>query len=210
MAYMHGFSGANHRSKLRLDAETLIHAGAAPATGGTTLSVEALELLYRQASNPEFAADALKLLHELQTHQVELDLLFDQLQSSENELIEDLAHYKALYELAPVPYLIVDGDGRVVQSNQAAQNLSGLGAERLTDRYLSDFLSPSSQTTMRAMLGEVMSSKSGASCVAQLSSDLGVDGRVTGDGRVTMEAKLGTHTDCVLMVLSPGPAIDGS
>ncbi len=199
-----GFSAVGHRTQLRDNAEELIHKGAAPSVGGTTLGVDALELLYRRASNPEFAADALKLLHELQTHQVELDLLFDQLQASEEELAEELAHYKALYDLAPVPYLIVDSSGRVVESNQAAGKLFGLSAERLSERYLNDLLSPSSRETVNSMIQEVVSSKSGTSCSAELSSELGVD------GPLTLEAKLGSYSDRVLMVLSPDSITPGS
>lgn len=199
MTYIQGLSAVGPRAQLRFEAEALIHDGSAPTLGGEALGIDALELLYRRASNPEFAADALKLLHELQTHQVELDLLFDQIKSSENELAEELAHYKALYELAPVPYLIVDAVGRVVESNQAAGKLFGLGAERLTEHNLNDLIALSSRTTVQSMLREVAASKSEASCVAQLSSDLGVD------CRLEIQAGPGSFTDRIFLVLSPGP-----
>lgn len=204
MTEKQGLSAVGHRTQLRDNAEKLIHSGAAPSVGGGALGVDALELLYRRASNPEFAADALKLLHELQTHQVELDLLFDQLQASEEELAEELAHYKALYDLAPVPYIIVDSSGRLVESNQAAGKLFGLSAERLSERYLNDLLSPSSRATVNSMIQEVVSSKSGLSCSAELSGDLGVD------GPLAIEATLGSFDDRVLLVLSPGSANPGS
>lgn len=191
-------SDIGHRDQLRSNAEALIHTGAAPAVGEGSLGVDALELLYRRASNPEFAADALKLLHELQTHQVELDLLFDQIKASEEELAEELAHYKALYDLAPVPYLIVDSGGRLVETNQAAGKMLGLSAERLAERYLSDLLSPSSRVSVSSMIQKVVSSKSGLSCSAELSGELGVD------GPLAIEATLGSFDDRILLVLSPG------
>jgi hypothetical protein len=60
--------------QLRQKAETRISGGNAPATKGWTLGAASLMLLHRLASNPDTASDALKLLHELQVHQVELDL----------------------------------------------------------------------------------------------------------------------------------------
>lgn len=65
MTTTEGLSWAENRAQLRLNAEALIHAGAARVAeiGGGALGVEALTLLYRRASDPDFAADALKLLH---------------------------------------------------------------------------------------------------------------------------------------------------
>lgn len=204
MTYIQGLSAVGPRAQLRFEAEALIHDGSAPSLGGGALGVDALELLYRRASNPEFAADALKLLHELQTHQVELDLLFDQIKASENELAEELAHYKALYDLAPAPYLVLDTGGRVVESNRAAEKLFGLGAERLAEHHLNDLLSPASRATVQSMMREVVASKAETSCVAQLSDDLGVD------CRLTLEARPGLFSDRIFMVLSPGPIHRGS
>ncbi|TVP54169.1 MAG: PAS domain S-box protein, partial [Halomonadaceae bacterium] len=90
-------SQSDYRNLLRVNAEELIRHGGAPSIGAGVLGAEALELLYRRASNPNFAADGLKLLHELQTHQVELDLLHEQLQANEHELTKALDYYHALY-----------------------------------------------------------------------------------------------------------------
>ncbi|HCW90374.1 MAG TPA: hypothetical protein DHU56_10045 [Marinobacter sp.] len=43
--------------------------------------------------------------------------------ASETELTEDLAHYYALYKFAPAAYLVVSRDGRVTESNVAADAL---------------------------------------------------------------------------------------
>ena len=57
-------------NQLRIDAETRLSSGKAPLANGWTLNPDTLALLYRLASNPDTASDGLKLLHELQTHQV--------------------------------------------------------------------------------------------------------------------------------------------
>lgn len=204
MTNIQGHSGVKHRDRLRVNAEELLHQGAAPSAGPGSLSVEALELLYRWASNPEFAPDALKLLHELQTHQVELDLLFDQMQSREIELTDELAHARLCYDLAPVPYLVVGSGGLIVESNQAANTLFGLSAERLTERPLNDFLAPTSRTAVKAMFQALGSSESEVSCVAELSGELGAG------GRLALKARLGSSAEHILLVLLPDPVRSGS
>jgi len=204
MTYSQRPSGAKDQDTLRVNAETLLQDGSAPSTGSGSLSVEALELLYRRASDPEFAADALKLLHELQTHQVELDLVFDQMQSSEIELTDALAHYQALYDMAPTPYLIVDAAGLIVESNQAANSLFGLSPEGLTEHNLCDFLVPASRDTVKAMLQQVESSESEQSCVAELSS------RAAEGPRLALKAKPGSGPGKLLLVLSTDTVISGA
>jgi hypothetical protein len=72
-------------SELRQHAESRLQEGEAPKTLGWSSSAQALSLLHRLASDPASAADALKLLHELQVHQVELDLQHEQM---EQQLLE--------------------------------------------------------------------------------------------------------------------------
>jgi PAS domain-containing protein len=152
------------RDQLRLNAELLIRDGAAPASGGGTLGVDALELLYRHASNPEHAADALKLLHELQTHQVELDLIYDQSRLNESHVAEELLYYKTLYELAPMAYLVVSENGQIEESNFAASVLLGSDPEALIQHSVFDFLDFSSRTSVRALLLNVSQSEGSKSC----------------------------------------------
>ena len=77
--------------QLRVDAEARLDEGSAPPTNGWTVSVGALTRLHNLASAPESVDDALKLLHELQVYQVELDLQHEQMEATRRELAEDLA-----------------------------------------------------------------------------------------------------------------------
>jgi hypothetical protein len=67
--------GSADKVHVRTIAETRLKERSAPPTAGWPLGIDTLALLHNLASTPDRAADALKVLHELQVHQVELDLL---------------------------------------------------------------------------------------------------------------------------------------
>ncbi|MDZ4350850.1 MAG: PAS domain-containing protein [Xanthomonadaceae bacterium] len=142
----------NQTEQLRADAEGRLRAGTAPSTAGWAVGADALSLLYRLASDPERSADTLKLLHELQTHQVELDLQHVQLAENENDLNLQLAHFQALFERAPAAYLVLDRDGRIRQSNRTASVLFGREADQFENHLLSTLLTPESGSTLLAAL----------------------------------------------------------
>ncbi|MGM0768300.1 MAG: PAS domain-containing protein [Pseudomonadota bacterium] len=184
--------------RLRRSARDLIDHGV-PPRGRSTLSVDAMQLLYDRASTPDSAADALKLLHELQTYQVELDLLYEQLQANEVEVTEELAHYKALYDQAPAAYLIVATDGEVIEGNRAANALFGEPAMPLTGRSLFTLLAPGQDSAVTALLRDSVDACSGTQVAAKVSVELR-------DHRpLIISARAAAGGDSILMILADGP-----
>ena len=149
---------------LRQQAQQQLAAGTAPASRGCGIGVEALALLHRLASAPDSAADALKLLHELQVHQVELDLQQAQLEANEHELADDLARYRALYEQAPVAQFVLDGGGRIVECNRAGAALLDTAGSELGGRRFDEFLSTDSRLPLAALLRDVHNGAANPGC----------------------------------------------
>lgn len=139
-------SSSDSFHQLRLDAEARLEAGASGPSNGWSLSPDALTRLHRLASTPDSAGDALKLLHELQTHQVELDIQHEQLQASEHQAIQDLLFYRTLFHSAPVGYFITGLDGHIMDCNPAACKLIGLSGDELSGRKLESFVAPRNQS----------------------------------------------------------------
>lgn len=152
MSDTHGYPNADSYDRLRRSARDLIDHGVPPPTRGGNLNGEALQLLYERASRPESAADALKLLHELQTYQVELDLLYEQLQANEQEISEELTHYRSLYEHAPAAYLVIASDGAIIEGNDAACRLFGECHQSLTGKALGTLLAPGQHNVVDTLL----------------------------------------------------------
>ncbi len=192
MADTHGHPNAESHDRLRRSAKDLIDHGVAPGNHRGHLSVDALQLLYERASKPESAADALKLLHELQTYQVELDLLYEQIQANEYELSEELAHYKSLYQQAPAAYLILANDGEIIEGNQAAEVLFKIPSQGLTGTALNQLLAPGQKDPMHTLLKKVAANETRVNGRLQLADhrSLSVNARSAATG------------DSILMVLT--------
>jgi PAS domain S-box-containing protein len=186
----------NQFSKLREDAETRLEEGSAPPTKGWPTGVSALTLLYKLSSDPTSATDALKLLHELQVHQVELDLQHEQMETTQSELAEELARYKGLYEFAPAGYFCVGHQGEIIEGNLAGAALFGVGRGELYGRRIDGFLAPDSQPVFLKMLQRLRDGGSSDGCEVQTSS-VGNDSR-----RVTVVASVTPGANSFLMILS--------
>ncbi len=159
---------------LRLDAEARLKEGSAPSAKVWSTGANALSLLYTLASSPASADDALKLLHELQVHQVELDLLHEQVDNTQRELAEELARYKELYESAPVCYFTLDGEGRILEGNVAGARLFGMPLGELHGRRLESLLAPVSRPVLLELLRELRDGASGV--YRDVTSGAGVQG----------------------------------
>lgn len=117
--------------------------------------MKALTVLFELASAAETAPDALALLHELQVHQVELELQDEELRRSRLETEASLARYAALYDRAPVAYLTVDAGLVVHEANAAAARLLGAAREDLPGRSLAARLSPQGAAALGDLLAQV-------------------------------------------------------
>lgn len=90
------------RAQLRARAEASVPAGPTPSLG-----------------------DDARLIHELQVHQIELEMQNQELLASRAESEEALARYAELYDFAPFGYFTVGRDGYVRRANFAGASLVG-------------------------------------------------------------------------------------
>lgn len=165
----------NPQVQLRIDAEGRLKGGTAPPTKGWPTGMSALNLLYTLASSPATAEDALKLLHELQVHQVELDLQYEQVETARIEIAEDLARYKGLYDAAPAGYFNLDTTGHILEGNRAGAELFGRTLADLNGRRLESLLAPASRPALLELLQELHEGVSRASCDVQFGGARGGD-----------------------------------
>ena len=109
-------------SEIRRDAETRLSA-AAPAS-------------------PDLRDDPARVLHELQVHQIELEMQNDELRRAQGDLQESRDRYWALYDLAPFGYLTLARNGAIVEANLTATKLLQIDRSHLVGRLLGAFMDP--------------------------------------------------------------------
>ena len=86
-------------------------------------------------------ADARRLVHELQVHQLELELQNDELKKTRLALETSLLRYTELFDFAPMSYFAVDSDGFVREANFAAARLLGRVRSKVIGRRFAAFVS---------------------------------------------------------------------
>jgi PAS domain S-box-containing protein len=89
--------------------------------------------------------EALHLVHELEVHQIELEMQNEELRRAQEELALSRAKYFDLYDLAPVGYLTLSEEGLILEANLTAANLLGLERSRMVNRPLTRFIVPGDQ-----------------------------------------------------------------
>lgn len=141
-------------AELRLRAASRL-TGAAAGKGDAARAVDALSVLHTLASSPATAPDALALLHELQVHQVELDLQAQELRDSRAELETALRRQTERHEALPVGCFGVDVQGTLVELNRTGAALLGLPPEEAPGLPLAGFFGPDDARRLRAALADL-------------------------------------------------------
>jgi len=80
---------------------------------------------------PGDAADARRLLHELQVHQIELEMQNEELRKARDEMEAALDKYSDLYDFAPVGYFTFANHGVIRLVNFTGASLAGIERSRL-------------------------------------------------------------------------------
>ncbi len=102
-------------------------------------------------------ADARRLLHELQVHQIELQMQNEALQQAQNETRLALQRYTDLFDFAPVGYLNLDREGRIVRINAAGSALLGAAPATLIGRRWLDFVPMDDRLRAAELLAQAFS-----------------------------------------------------
>ncbi|HSG93085.1 MAG TPA: PAS domain-containing protein [Methylotenera sp.] len=152
-------------NSLRESADAELNDGNLDINSGWLLPLETLSLLYKMASEPDSAADALKLLHEIQTHQVELELQYRQLEANEQFITEQLSNFKAVLDISLVGFIMADADGLITVINGAANRLLAIGDEEVVGTSVHKLFQPLAQIRLRNLFEQLADKDTAADVV---------------------------------------------
>jgi PAS domain S-box-containing protein len=115
-------------------------------------------------TGPSAEQDARRMVHELQVHQIELELQNEELTQARETLERQLEKYSDLYNFAPVGYFTLDRDGTICEANLTGSKLLGVERSRLVGGRLHSFLSDESRHALDRCLRGIFVGTVGESC----------------------------------------------
>ena len=116
------------------------------------------------------------LLHELEVHQIELELQNQELRKAQRDLEASRSRYFEHFDLAPVGYCTLSGKGLLQEANMATTDLLGLPRAALIHQPFTRFILPEDQDTFYLLRKRLLEQGGTQGCELRLvSSDTNFD-----------------------------------
>lgn len=149
---------------------------------------ERLRAKQGDAEDSRIDTDARALVHELQVHQIELEMQNEELQRARSEAQGALEKYHNLFDFAPVGYFLWDQDGLILEVNLAGAALLGLDRSVAKQMRFGQFVAMEHRGAFADFLGWVLASDAKRTCEVKLERDNSsvwvlVEGIATQDGQ---------------------------
>ena len=145
-----------------------------PTTASELRELAEARLQQKQIAIPDLstAADVMiRMIHEMEVYQIELEMQQEALTQSRDELVQSkktiadsLERYTELYDFAPVGYLTLAPDGRILEANLTASHMLGVERSQLQGNQFQNFIITGAHSLYKAMLDAVFSQKKRGSC----------------------------------------------
>jgi PAS domain S-box-containing protein len=148
----------------RILAYTLLSFHSSQACFMTSPSEAALSALRKQAEKrravsaslpPNTSPEVQRLVQELQIHQIELQMQYEELLVTQAEAAASRTQYQNLYEFAPVGYCTIDESSALLQLNLRTALLLGNSRQQLLNRRLALRIGREERPQFEAFLAEL-------------------------------------------------------
>lgn len=141
--------------------------GKGPSSEAAELRLRAESMLKAQAPAVDLSrsdTEAQRLLHELQVHQIELEMQNAELRQARDQAEKALEKYSDLYDFAPIGYFTLDREGTISAANVTGATLLGIERSRLVGRRFGLFVSPETRPAFTAFLARVFAHQAKETC----------------------------------------------
>lgn len=113
--------------------------------------------------------DVARLLYDLHTHQIELEMQNEELRHAQHELLKARDRYIRLYDLAPVGYLTISAKGLMLETNQTFLNMLGMERQHLINQPLSAHIVQPDQDAYYLFVSQLRKAKQQKTCELRMS-----------------------------------------
>ncbi|HUV50559.1 MAG TPA: PAS domain S-box protein [Anaerolineae bacterium] len=103
--------------------------------------------------------DVKKLIHELEVHQVELEMQNEEFRRTQLELKESRDRYFDLFDFAPIGYLTLNQKGLIIEANLTCTDLLGVVRSGLIKMGFSAFVAPDFQYECKFYIKRVLETR---------------------------------------------------
>ncbi len=150
----------------------------------------------KEKAKPVLEADVKKLMHELQVHQIELEMQNEELREANETAEMALKKYTMLYDFAPMGYFTLNAEGSICDLNFTGAEMLGDKRFSLVNSNFKLFISEDSLPVFNRFFSKVFTSLAKESCEVVLGYDKKTLGHVYMEGIVT-----GEDQQCLLSVV---------
>ena len=157
---------------------------------------EQLKKKSKKVDNAVVEIDSKKLLHELQVHQIELEMQNEELRQAYSTAETALKKYTMLYDLAPMGYFTLDNNANISELNFTGADMLGDKRFGLVNSNLKLFIIDDSLPVFNDFFRRVYTRHGKESCKVTFDSDNGSTCKVYMEGIVS-----GDDQKCLLSVI---------
>jgi len=127
-------------------------------------------------------ADILKLVHELEVHQIELEIQNQELKAARSVAQDVTDSYTDLYDFAPLGYFTLSREGKIIGTNICGSQMLGKYRSVINDSWFSHFVSVQSKPIFNNFLKQIFDNKTKETCEVSVSTQRGfqIDVQLTG------------------------------
>ena len=135
-----------------------------PATNLRSMAEERLVKKNLKLGKGLSEAEMLRIIHELDVHQIELELQNEELQTAKEAAEQAEQKYFELYDLSPAGYFTIHKDGSILELNAAGAKILGKESKPLIGSTFAFFVSQDTRNVFADFLDKVFSSKTVETC----------------------------------------------
>ncbi|MCX6277005.1 MAG: PAS domain S-box protein [Bacteroidetes bacterium] len=174
-------------ANLRQRAEDLMNAGT------DTVATDVLHNVAAKTTD----ADALKLIHELQVHKIELELQNQELMRAKEQAEVVAEKYTELYDFAPSGYFTISREGTIMELNLAAARVLRKERSFIKNKKFHFFVSEDTKPDFNIFLEKVFTGRTKETCEVTLETESNLPAYIHLSGIVAIKGEqcLLTMTD---------------
>src|SRR6266850_7386146 len=117
--------------------------------------------------------DVQRLVHELQVHQIELEMQNEELRRAQMELEAARDRYMDLYDFSPVGHLTIDRHGTIVEANLRIGTMLDRPRKELIGQSVARFFASEDQDIVHRHYQEVLKTGTPQTCELHLGKNVG-------------------------------------